>query len=489
MSNFFNFFKNRANSDDESSKNNQSNKNSENNINENNNTEENIVVSFAPGFKNYLKTFKVYESLKKSLEKYEELCEKRDIEDNRYGFSDCPYTYNDEHDLLAEISMTMLTAIHNGYIDAFKLQDKNNNNETLGIKIVKLGLKEVAMKVVEDKDCAMIKDDFGFSMPYYAILKNLEPVVTYALQNKDIATQTFGDEEENLGMIAAQHGMENAVIQSLVHKDSCTQQSKSRYNYGKNIGMFAACNKLENATFIALDNEKASSQTDENGNTISMYACKHGISNAIIKSLKHPTYPIQQNNYGLNMGMILASNGNRLSLLALDNKEASLQQDKNGRNIGMICAEKYFEEGVQKALDNIDASCQQDENGKTIGILSAEQRLNGCTKKAAMIKESCEITDNIGRSVLSMAKDQGLEIPDNNLLEESRSILRDLQKDYNFDIEDKSVVKDLEKALFKFEKGINLAYGGLLPDDSFLDSLEDDDYNAFDDYDEDENSL
>ena len=480
MSNFFDFFKNRSNSEDENSKKNNS---------QNNNTNDNVVVSFAPGFKNYLKTFKVYESLKKSLETYEELCKKRDMEDNPYGFSNCPYTYDDEHDLLAEISMTMLSAIHNGYIDAFKLQDKNNNNETLGIKSVKLGLKEVAMKLVEDKDCAMIKDDFGFSIPYYAILKDLEPVVAYALQNKDVATQTFGEEEENLGMIAAQHCMENAVIQSLVHKEASLQQSKSHYNYGKNIGMFAACSKLENATFIALDNEKASLQIDEDGNTISMYACKFGLSNSIIKSLKHPTHPLQQNNDGLNMGMLLALRDSRLTLMALENKEASLQQDKDGQNIGMICAERYFEEGVQKALDNIDASCQQDNNGKTIGIISATQHLNGCTKKAAMIKESCNITDNIGRSVLSIANDQGLEIPDNNILEDSRSILRSLQKDYGFDLEDKELLKDLEGTLLKFEKGINFAYGGLLPDESFLDSLDDDDYNSYDDYNEDESSL
>lgn len=484
MGNFFDFLKNKFNPEDDNSK--------ENNNIENNNTDENIVVSFAPGFKNYIKTFKVYEGLKSSMEKYEELCNKRKEDHRGYGFSQCPYSYEDEHDLKAEISMTILSAIHNGYIDAFKFQDKNNNNETLGMKVIKLGLKEVAMKIVEDKDCVMIKDDFGFTMGYYAILKDLEPVVTYALQDKDVATQTFGDEEENLGMIAAQYGMENAVIQALVHKDACTQQSKSKQNYGKNIGMFAACNKLENATFIALDNKLACSQLDELGNTIPLYACENKISNAIIKGLKHPEYPLHQNDDGFNMSMILACNDSRLTIMALENKEASLQQNILGQNIGMICAERYFEDGVNKALENIDATKQRDVNGKTIGIISADRHLTGCTIKAGMIKESCDILDNCGRSVLSIAKEQGLIIPEKNVLEDSRAILKNLQNEYNFNLEDKKLINELEKSLFNFENGLNLAYGGLLPNFNLLDSLEeqeDKDYNGFDDYSEDENSI
>ena len=48
---------------------------------------------------------------------------------------------------------------------------------------------------------------------------------------------------------------------------------------------------------------------------------------------------------------------------ALDNPVASLQQDYEGTNIGMIAAWYKLNRAVLKALDNEEASVQQEGNG------------------------------------------------------------------------------------------------------------------------------
>lgn len=89
--------------------------------------------------------------------------------------------------------------------------------------------------------------------------------------------------------------------------------------------------------------------------------------------LKYPQILTIRYKHNYNIGMICVLLGlTDSAMVALDNHEASVQQDAYGRNIGMIAAEKGYEEVVLKALDNKVASAQQDGYGCNIGMRAAE---------------------------------------------------------------------------------------------------------------------
>jgi|GEM_PF-6000167 len=75
----------------------------------------------------------------------------------------------------------------------------------------------------------------------------------------------------------------------------------------------------------------------------------------------------------LNLGMIACIfRLEKVALRALDNKEASLQQDEDGWNIGMWAADKGLENAVKKAIQNKEALKQTDKDGKSLRVYAAE---------------------------------------------------------------------------------------------------------------------
>ena len=105
-----------------------------------------------------------------------------------------------------------------------------------------------------------------------------------------------------------------------------------------------------------------------NKSTIGMYLTGYKKLNKSLNFiLEKNELLLQQDKNGKNIGMWAAESKLEEAVKkALENKEASLQQNKVGWNIGMYAAESKLEEAVKKALDNKEASLQQDKNGKTI---------------------------------------------------------------------------------------------------------------------------
>lgn len=82
---------------------------------------------------------------------------------------------------------------------------------------------------------------------------------------------------------------------------------------------------------------------------------------------KFPDILIVQNELGKNLGMLAADAKLEQSVLvALDNYEASLQQDYWGFNTGMYTAVYRLEKPTLKALDNKEACKQKNVDGDTI---------------------------------------------------------------------------------------------------------------------------
>lgn len=80
------------------------------------------------------------------------------------------------------------------------------------------------------------------------------------------------------------------------------------------------------------------------------------------------------------------------TLVALDNKEASVQQDPDGKNLGMYCMESQIPVLMDKALDNPDACMQRDKNGLTIYdyLFEADKIQNEKRKLFHSIKQQVE---------------------------------------------------------------------------------------------------
>lgn len=94
-------------------------------------------------------------------------------------------------------------------------------------------------------------------------------------KNPQLLEIQFGDDNENLGMIAARLKLEWFVLMSLDNDVASIQQNK----YGWNIGMYCAWYMLEDATIKALKNEVARNQTNNNGETIESMARKKHLQN------------------------------------------------------------------------------------------------------------------------------------------------------------------------------------------------------------------
>ena len=114
----------------------------------------------------------------------------------------------------------------------------------------------------------------------------------------------------------------------------------------------------------------------------------------MLKSLDNKEASLQQDKQGRNIGMYAAMlRIETVTLKALDNKEASLQQSKSGHNIGMYAAISKMENATLKALDNEEASLQQEEYGYNIGMYAAASNLENATSKA-LDNEKASIQQN-----------------------------------------------------------------------------------------------
>ena len=125
---------------------------------------------------------------------------------------------------------------------------------------------------------------------------------------------------------------------------------------------------------------------------IGMWACRLRLENIVLRALDNHEASIQQDFGGENIGMMAARYGLENAVIkALDNYEASIQRSNlNCDNIGMLAAKAGMEMAVLKALDNPVASTQQNLNGDNIGILAANKSLEVATIKALDNEEACK---------------------------------------------------------------------------------------------------
>ena len=80
---------------------------------------------------------------------------------------------------------------------------------------------------------------------------------------------------------------------------------------------------------------------------------------------------------------------NNQKVKALDNKTASLQQNDDGENIGMLCAKNKLEKATFKAIENKEATVMRDYQGGSIAIYSAMNNLEECAIKVLDLYPEC----------------------------------------------------------------------------------------------------
>ena len=230
-------------------------------------------------------------------------------------------------------------------------------------------------------------------------------IINLAKENLDCLsiTNVVG---ENLGMIAADKGLEKFVCFVLDDEKASIQKDI----FGKNIGMKAALNNMQKAVLKALDNPVASIQQNADGKNIGMYCAIECNEEAVLKALENPIAAIQQSKIGRNIGMYCAVRKMEVAVLkALENKEASLQQDKDGINIGMLAAKYGLENAAIEALDNPDASVQQDHGEMNIGMHCAENKLEIATLVALKNDVARNQVDLTNSNIAHFAVDSKLE--------------------------------------------------------------------------------
>lgn len=98
----------------------------------------------------------------------------------------------------------------------------------------------------------------------------------------------------------------------------------------------------------------------------------------------------------------------KVVLRCLENNMASLQQDKDGRNIGMYAVSNRLEDVAIKALDNKEASLQQDFFGNNIGMWAALWKLKNVAMKSMENKAAATQKNLESKTILYIAKENGL---------------------------------------------------------------------------------
>ena len=118
--------------------------------------------------------------------------------------------------------------------------------------------------------------------------------------------------------------------------------------------------------------------------TLAMMAAEVGFERVVLEALDNENASLLTDTEGKNLGMYAAYHKlEKATLKALDNKQASLQKCKYwGKNIGMYAADSKMETVVLKALENNEASTQQDADGFNLGMHCANFQLEKATLKA-----------------------------------------------------------------------------------------------------------
>lgn len=141
------------------------------------------------------------------------------------------------------------------------------------------------------------------------------------------------------------------------------------------------------------------------GCNLGMSVARDGLENITLIALDNHVASIQQSHTGYNIGMFSAASRLEIATLkALDNHEASIQQNESGENIGMLASDYHLEQAVLKALDNPVASVQQDKFGKNIGMHAVEHGLKQATYKALQNPAARKQKDERGNTIESKAQ-------------------------------------------------------------------------------------
>ena len=143
---------------------------------------------------------------------------------------------------------------------------------------------------------------------------------------------------------------------------------------------------------------------------IVIQAAQLGFSKVAFRALDNHEASIQQDIYGNNLGMICASHGLEDCVLkALDNPIASIQQNQMRENIGMIAASRYMNKAVLKALDNHEASIQTDSFFDNIGMLAAFHGLEDCVLKSLQNPDSVKEQNQDGKNIAMLASESKMK--------------------------------------------------------------------------------
>lgn len=147
---------------------------------------------------------------------------------------------------------------------------------------------------------------------------------------------------------------------------------------------------------------------DENGYNLGMIAAQYKLEQSVLVALDNMEASLQQNYRGYNIGMTAAEYCLEQAVLkALDNQQASLQQNHFGYNIGMIAAQKKMEQATLKALENKKASEQQGGwNNDNIGMIAVDSGLEQAALKSMENKEACKQKNRYGETIESLYQEK-----------------------------------------------------------------------------------
>lgn len=199
--------------------------------------------------------------------------------------------------------------------------------------------------------------------------------------------------------------------------DNNTQNDRLKQAFDKVCDMLTRLSKakdVDNSTIAKFENLFAKhpeilTYQDQYGRNLGMVAGTLGFEQLVLVALDNYEASIQQNINGANIGMVVALNQlETATLKALDNKVASTQQDKDGWNIGIYAIYSRLEKPALKALDNREASVQLNKDGRNMGMVSALKGLDKVTYKALQNPKARQQVSNKGETIESLARKHGL---------------------------------------------------------------------------------
>ena len=192
------------------------------------------------------------------------------------------------------------------------------------------------------------------------------------------------------------------------------QEEKTQFN----IGMEAIVHNLDRVAMRALQNNTASTQQSSLlGHNMCMMALHQLKYDLLYEAIKNPEAIRQVDKGGRNIGMMCMDPSfinetelRKIALILLDDDVVATTVTKGGYNMGMLAAERKYQEVVMKALDNPVASTQRSNAYfNNIGMLCIENGLEDCAMKALKNPEASLQTDYKGRNMGNLAADNKME--------------------------------------------------------------------------------